>query len=233
MTTDSGSESTTELSLDDQDVAVLQDGGEDIRRLLASDAHAEDRLFRLLDKRLEGDFDSETWSRIYKSVTALMGEKGATLLGWATTVDPTPIEALDRHTPAEVVALLRLITATHGAELQSAYARWDQLPNNWRTVGREVHQDLLRNRALITLRVEKFNGRRSPPGRARRLNSRAGEEYHRRTSSCGLAGRVQRLPDPGVPRGGRRAHKNPAAGDGRSCAEHRHHGPPRRGQLTH
>jgi hypothetical protein len=148
---------STDVALDDSDIAVVARGGEDIVKFLADDPNGEERLLGVLDRRLDNDIDEQTWSRVYASLATLVGEGGTNLISWAATVEPNLIDMIDPHVPSEAAALMRRVAATYGAELRNAYERSTELPNNWRAINREVYQDLTRNQAYIRIRIEKYN----------------------------------------------------------------------------
>jgi hypothetical protein len=156
--TEEAAAQSTELELDDTDIELLTEGAAQIMQYLNADPQAEERLLGMLDRRLRDGIDEATWSHLYKSLTTLVGPRGVTIIAWSSTVDPSPIDTIERHVPPEVTAFVRRIAATYGPELVSAYEHANESPNNWRYVNREVYQDLVRNQPHIRLRIEKYSG---------------------------------------------------------------------------
>lgn len=156
-----GAESSpSDVTFSDDDQALIEGGGEDIATFLAGGADREGLVLDLLDRRLDGDIDQGTWSLVWGSLSTLVSTRAMSLIAWAATGEPTLLDSFAPHIPPVTALLLRRITATHGAEMRTAFMRSSELPNNWRTIAPEVYQDLVKNQFEVRIRIEKYNGER-------------------------------------------------------------------------
>lgn len=149
-----------ENALTDSDRELLDAGGVAIRRYLAAAPDALERLDVVLARRLDDQIDPDTWGVVFASLETLVGVDGATVVAWAATAEPSPIEDIASVVEPDVATFVRTITAAYGAELRQAYELSRELPNNWRYVNREVYFDLVRNKPYIRFEVETYSNKK-------------------------------------------------------------------------
>ena len=143
--------------MDEGDRQLLEAGATGIRSYLAATPDGIEQVGRVLAPRLSAPMTSETWITVFGSLVALLGEDAATVIAWASTADPSPLDDITAHVEPEVSQFVRVVTATFGAELRDAYELNREMPHNWRYFNREVYYDLIKDQAYIKVSIEKFN----------------------------------------------------------------------------
>lgn len=139
---------------------TLSEAASDLHDLLEARPQALDQLVKILSRRLDRQVDSDTFQHLRVSLTSHLGEDPANLLVWVSQVEApgNRLEQLEKVASPEVMAFLRMITALYGPELEAAYSLWNEPPETWRFVYRDVFYDKINQRHYFRLRIEKFNG---------------------------------------------------------------------------
>lgn len=125
---------------------------------LGSEFHA------YLARKIPAQLDAETWDQLRKQVTDTLGAGPGGLVMWASYIDPSEDDRAQRlallNAIAEpaVVAFLHRIRTAYGTDFQAAWEVYGELPNNWKTVNRDIYVDVVRGRPYIKFTMLKFNG---------------------------------------------------------------------------
>jgi len=138
--------------------SLVAKAAESLRAFLAARPEAPAHVLEILGRRLSGQLDAETWQVLDTSLSNYLGRDLAYLITW-TAIDPDMrLPEVEKHASPEVMAFLRTILGLYGPELGNAFAVWNELPNNWQTIYRDVFFDQITQRHLLRLRIDKFSG---------------------------------------------------------------------------
>ena len=77
---------------------------------------------------------------------------------WYTVADGASTGILESVAPERVTFFVRRIAAAHRPELRAAFALWNEVPEDWRSINREIYLDHLNQRYLVRHRIFKVNG---------------------------------------------------------------------------
>lgn len=152
---------TGEITDENEKQSLLGQGVEALDTFLKTDPQAEQRVVEILGRRLSGDFNADTFEVMHSSLRQYFGEDLAYMLYWVVAVeDPEQnrMPEVEKLASSEVMAFLRTVVGIYGPDLTNAYTLWNKLPNNWRTVQREVFYDLLNERPHLIVRIKKYSG---------------------------------------------------------------------------
>lgn len=125
------------------------------------DAHpdAQRRLLAVVARRLNGAPDAHTWQLLYRTVSQYVGERSFGLLSWVAMGDEEDrIRTIEESASPEVLALIREVVANHGIEWREAWMVWNEQPDDWRELNREVYYDRITGRTVMQLRIQKYSG---------------------------------------------------------------------------
>ncbi len=129
---------------------------------LQRDPQAGQYVMTLLERRLSGKIGVDSWELMHTSLSQFFGDENlAYLLYWVVGVEnPTAnrIEEVAKSAPPRALAFLRTVVGVYGLDLSTAYALWNEHPDNWRTLQREVYYDLINQRHHLKVRIQKYNG---------------------------------------------------------------------------
>jgi hypothetical protein len=147
-------------SLSEQEMQdLLQASVDELEALLTRDANAEGRLLELLGRRLSDPIDTETLTAVRSSLIYYLGENGGPLLIWISSTEQAGrLANISAMASPEVISLIRAVLGLYGQELEKAYALWNEIPDNWKTIYRHVYFDKINGNYLLRIRVEKYNG---------------------------------------------------------------------------
>lgn len=151
---------TGEISVEEAEPLITQ-GVDRLQAFLESDPQAEQRVVDILGRRVKGKITDETWQIVNDSLSQYFGQDLAYLLYWVVNVeDPrnNRMEEVEKYASPEVMAFLRTVVGIYGPDLSEVYAQWNQLPDGWRTIYRDVYYDQLNQRHHLRVRIEKYNG---------------------------------------------------------------------------
>jgi hypothetical protein len=137
---------------------VLQSSSAQIESFLVSDDQTEEETLALLGRRLDGPIDTATYDVVLDSLRALLGADGANVVHWYTVGNGASTGLLETIAPPRVAFFVRRIAAAHLPELRSAFALWKEVPEDWRTIHRDVYFDYINSRYLVRHRIVKING---------------------------------------------------------------------------
>jgi hypothetical protein len=128
---------------------------------LQRDPRTMERVVDILNRRLSGEFNAETWKLMHDSLCQYFTEDLACLLYWVVDVENAAASRLyevERYGLPNVMAFLRAVVGIFGVDLTNAFILWNQIPNNWRTIYRDVYFDRINERQHIKLRILKYSG---------------------------------------------------------------------------
>jgi hypothetical protein len=129
-----------------------------IESFLVSDDQTEEETLALLGRRLSGPIDPTTYDVVRDALSALLGEEGANVVHWYIVGAGASTGILEDVAPARVAFFVRRIAAAHDPEFRAAYALWKEVPDDWRTIHRDVYFDYINERHLVRHRIQKANG---------------------------------------------------------------------------
>lgn len=140
---------------------MLSQGVAHLDDFLKSDLQTQQRVVDILSRRLSGEIDADTWNVMHASLSQYFTEDLAYLLYWVVGVeDPTAsrMQEVEKYASPAVMAFLRAVVGIFGVDLSNAFVLWNQLPDNWRSVDRYIHLDLLSQQHHLTVFIKKYNG---------------------------------------------------------------------------
>lgn len=138
---------------------LLRQTSAEFHTFLQAHPEALEQVMAIIEKRLRGGLTPESWGLLESALTHYLGRDLTYLLSWVLQYDQSNrLQELERYAPPSVMHLFRTILSLHGPELEEAYTVWNEIPDNWRTVYREIYYDQLSRRYLLRVRIEKYNG---------------------------------------------------------------------------
>ena len=137
---------------------VIKSSAAQIESFLVSDDQTEEETLALLGRRLSGKIDTTTYDVVLDALRALLGQDGANLVHWYTVGDGAERGILEELASPRVAFFVRRIAAAHLPEFKSAFALWKEVPEDWRTIHRDVYFDYINQRVVVRHRIIKING---------------------------------------------------------------------------
>jgi hypothetical protein len=137
---------------------VLKSSAAQIESFLVSDDQTEEETLALLDRRLSGPIDTTTYDLVLDALRALLGQDGANTIHWYIVGNGADSGILERVASPRVAFFVRRIAAAHTPEFRSAFALWKEVPEDWRTIHRDVFFDYINQRFVMRHRIVKING---------------------------------------------------------------------------
>jgi len=138
--------------------SVIQSSAAQIESFLVSDDQTEEETLALLGRRLTGPIDTTTYDLVLDALRALLGGDGANVVHWYTVGKGADTGLLEQVASPRVAFFVRRIAAAHLPEFRSAFALWKEVPEDWRTIHRDVYLDFINQRYLVRHRIVKING---------------------------------------------------------------------------
>ena len=138
--------------------AVLASSTAQIESFLVSDEETEEETLALLGRRLSGPIDTTTYDLVLDALRALLGQDGANTIHWYIVGNGADSGILERVASPRVAFFVRRIAAAHTPEFRSAFALWKEVPEDWRTIHRDVFFDYINQRFVMRHRIVKING---------------------------------------------------------------------------
>ncbi len=159
MESDQWREFLTGQMAEEEAEALLSHTAADLHAFLEAQPSALSGVLGILDKRLKPPLQADTWEVLDGSLANYMGRDLAYLFGWVVRSGQADrLEQIEDYASAQVQAFFRTVLGLYGAELGEAFAAWNEIPDDWRTLFREVYFDQLAQRHHIKLRVLKYSG---------------------------------------------------------------------------
>ncbi|HEV8251315.1 MAG TPA: hypothetical protein VGQ15_15200 [Gaiellaceae bacterium] len=138
--------------------SVLKSSAAQIESFLVSDDQTEEETLALLGRRLSSEIDTTTYDVVLDALRALLGVDGANVVHWYTVGNGADTGLLEEVAPPRVAFFVRRIAAAHLPEFRSAFALWKEVPEDWRTIHRDVYFDYINQRMVVRHRIIKING---------------------------------------------------------------------------
>jgi hypothetical protein len=142
------------------DNSELQPGATELVKALGQQPEAAQTLHAILRAEVvERAPDSQTMVRLNWSLAQIIGTDAALFLArYLSDSDPDRLLELVDNADAEIE--LRRMQAFFGRATSDAMRQFDQNPDDWSDLYREVYFDVVRNQWGIYFTIEKFNGER-------------------------------------------------------------------------
>jgi hypothetical protein len=137
---------------------VLTSSAAEIESFLVSDDQTEEETLALLGRRLSGEIDTTTYDVVLDSLRALLGQDGANLVHWYIVGNGGATGLLEAVATPRVAFFVRRIAAAHSPEFRTAFALWKEVPEDWRTIHRDVFFDYINQRYIARHRIVKISG---------------------------------------------------------------------------
>ncbi|MDR7521519.1 MAG: hypothetical protein QN168_03545 [Armatimonadota bacterium] len=120
---------------------------------------ADSEVLAVIGRRLGTGVGVKTLGEVHTALSSYLGQDPAYLVAWVTRTDQVNrIAQVEATASPRVAAFLRAILGMYGAELAQAYTRWNELPDDWSLITREIRYDLLNERLLVKVLIDKYNG---------------------------------------------------------------------------
>ena len=130
-----------------------------IDRVLRSRPQADQEVLTIIAKRLGNEIGEKTWEDIENVLGFYLGPDAPALVLWVASDDLADrIAKVEEVAPERVAALVRAIVGLYGPELKLSHQRWNELPNDWFGINREIYYDVVRDRVVIKIRIDKNSG---------------------------------------------------------------------------
>jgi len=137
---------------------VLKSSAAQIESFLVSDDQTEEETLALLGRRLSAEIDTTTYDVVLDSLRALLGQDGANTVHWYIVGNGAESGILEEVATPRVAFFVRRIAAAHTPEFRSAFALWKEVPEDWRTIHRDVFFDYINQKYVLRHRIVKING---------------------------------------------------------------------------
>jgi len=148
----------TQQAEDEYVRSVIKSSAALIESFLVSDDQTEEETLALLGRRLSGEIDTTTYDVVLDALRALLGQDGANVVHWYTVGNGAETGILEQVASPRVAFFVRRIAAAHLPEFKSAFALWKEVPEDWRTIHRDVYFDYINQRVVVRHRIIKING---------------------------------------------------------------------------
>ncbi len=145
---------------DEEQVRLLSEGVAELEAFLESRPEATEDVLEILARRLDGKIDHQTWATVDAALSSYLGRELAYLIAWVAQPEEQMerLRELSGYAAPEAMAFLGTVLGLYGPELERAYLCWNEIPDDWRVLYRDVYYDMLNQRPHIRLRIQKYNG---------------------------------------------------------------------------
>ena len=137
---------------------VIARSAAEIDSFLISDDETEEETLELIGRRVGGPIDNTTYDLVLDALRALIGQDGANAVHWYVIANGASTGILEEVAPPRVAFFLRRIAAAHLPELRAAFSLWKEVPDDWKTIHRDVYYDFINQRFIVRHRIVKLNG---------------------------------------------------------------------------
>jgi hypothetical protein len=139
---------------------LMRQGAQLLEGFLDKHPEAEGEITELIGSRVVGPVETGTWNALLETMALYLGEDLGKFVLWAASAEweTPPAYEIERYASPEVAGVIRRLAGRYGIEIRNAVTISGEVPDNWRTLHREIYYDVLSERYHILLRIEKFNG---------------------------------------------------------------------------
>jgi hypothetical protein len=149
----------TSLQVTDEDREQLSRGANDLKETLSKEANAEQAILDAIGRTVAVDPGANTLGEGADRLRSLVSEDATRLIIWTMSTDTDQRLAwVEEHCDPSAVAFLRKLGGLYGPELRQSYKVWNELPEGWSNIFREVFFDLVTQQYRIRLRITKYSG---------------------------------------------------------------------------
>jgi hypothetical protein len=150
--------STGQMS--DEDTArLVARAAKGLHTFLETHPEATSHVLDILRRRLGSEINAVTWQVLETSLVNYIGWDSAYLASWIVRPDHDErLQVLEKQASTEVIAFFRAILGLYGPELERAFVVWNELPDNWCNIHRDVYYDQLLESHHLKVRIDKYNG---------------------------------------------------------------------------
>jgi hypothetical protein len=147
-----------------EELAEIQSAASMLGEFLIRDASLEQHIQEIIDRELTLGVTVETFGALGRRLVEYIGDgPAAFLMRLVAEEDPEPLlepvqelEELEKRD--DLILFLRRLRALYGETVWMAFSIWQENPDDWRDVNREVHYDQLREAWTLQLNIAKYNG---------------------------------------------------------------------------
>ena len=126
---------------------------------LETHPQAQDHVVEILDKRLGGQINENTYDGCLQGISDYFGRENAILLLLLIhTSGQEVFEQLRANNAPKTLDVVSRIKGLYYPELADALRRREKLPDDWREVSWEVYFDRLTNRHHLEVKIQKYSG---------------------------------------------------------------------------
>jgi hypothetical protein len=154
----------TVASVDGPSDEQIASAGAELSTMLDGSPELPAQFQTHLLRRLPPRPDEESWELLRSELSATLGDGPGGLVMWSCFIDASSedrerrLQRLRAHADAEVVEFVTTVRLAFATDFHAAWVVYGEIPNNWRTVNREIYIDVTRGRPFIKLMLTKFNG---------------------------------------------------------------------------
>lgn len=147
-----------------EDFAEIQSAASMLGEFLIRDASLEQHIQEIIDRELTLEVTVDTFSLLGRRLVEYIGDgPAAFLMRFVVEEDPEPLlepvrelEELEKRD--DLILFLRRLRALYGETMWMAFSIWQENPDDWKDVNREVYYDQLREAWTLQLNITKYNG---------------------------------------------------------------------------
>lgn len=140
--------------------SLLPDTAAQFDAFLKAEPLTEQRVLAILQRHIGGPKRADTWDTMLTGLKYCLGDDVTYMLAWLIQDGQTAekFAQLGEHASPAVMSFFRTIFGVYGGDMQLAYEGWNELPNNWNAIAREVLYDQLSRIHRLVIRITKYNG---------------------------------------------------------------------------
>jgi hypothetical protein len=146
------------VQVTDEEQQQLISGLADLRKALAETD--DDRVILNAIERTVADVpDATTLEEGADRLRSLVGPDATTLILWVSSTDTDDrLGWVEAHGDPSSVAFLRKVGGLYGPELRRSYNVWNENPESWSNIFRDVFFDLVTQQYRVRIRIRKYSG---------------------------------------------------------------------------
>jgi hypothetical protein len=147
------------VQVTDEEQQQFISGLADLTKTLAGDPNEEQVILDAIARTVTNGPESNTLDEGADRLRSLVGPNATVLIVWVFSVDTDDRLAwVEEHGDPSAVRFLRRLGGLYGPELRRSYGVWNELPDSWSNIFREVFFDLVTQQHRIRVRIRKYSG---------------------------------------------------------------------------